>query len=504
MAGLKCWTAVMGLDVLEFELKRLFKGSVVYGLGGVLQKFLGFLLLPLFTRFLQPEEYGVAALVGLFSVAVSGLFNLGTGNSLGILYFKEKDADRRPESIWTNVFLLLFWGAFLYAVLYVAAPYLSLLMFQTKEYSSFFRITLLSLFCSTVTTPLSAYLRMEEQAKTYVFITLIGMLVSMSVSVYLVVVLHWGVMGTFVAGVVSNCFSLLFFLFFVIRQIPFTLNIHLVKPLVRIGFPSIWGVFAFMIIDYADRQMIERMLGLDTLGIYSIGYSFGMVMLIFVDAFALSWPPFFMSFVSRRAEAQVIFGKVLKYYLLVYGFLVIAFFGFARPVLILMSARPYWDAFVVVGIVAAAYMLKGAYLIVLPGFSFEERLGMRAIIEWLAAVVNIVFNFLLIPHFGIVGAAVATLACYIVLFMVTTYFSQRFLVVNYERTKILGYISVLVGFALIIFSISRYVVSPIIIISLTIFMMTMLMLFSYFFVLEEQEQRFAFAKIQLVRQWIRK
>lgn len=501
MVGAICWKLEV-VPVLKIELKRLLRGSFVYGLGSVLQRFLSFLLLPLFTRFLQPEDYGAAALVGLLSVGVSGLFSLGTGNSLGILYFKEEDKSKRPVKIWTNVFLLMLYGALLYAIFYAFAPALSMLMFQTKEYAHLFRIALFGLLFSTAATPLLAYFRMEEQAKTYVALTLISSLITISANIYFIVVLRLGVTGMLIAGTLANLVVFLLSILLVGKRIPFSIDATLLKPLVRIGFPSIWGMFAFMIIDYADRQMIQRMLGLDALGIYSVGYNFGMVMLICVNAFSMAWPPFFVSFISRREEAKTVFAKVLKYYLLVFGFLILAFFGFARPVITLMAAAPYRNAFVVVGMVAAAYVLKGVYLIFLPGFYFAEKLVLQTTMEWIAALTNIALNFLLIPRFGIAGAAAATLGCYMVLPACTAFFSQKFLQVDYEWAKIFGCVALLCGLSFSLFVASGSIASPSTIITLSTLTLLVFIILSYFWVLSENERRLVFAKITSTKQGV--
>lgn len=481
--------------MLKFELKRLLRGSFIYGLGSVLQRFLSFLLLPLFTRFLQPEDYGAAALVGLLTVGVSGLFSLGTGNSLGILYFKEEEKSRRPAKIWTNMLLLMGHGALLYSFFCAIAPSLSVLMFQTKEYANLFRIALFGLLCSTAATPLLAFFRMEERAKTYVALTLISSLVSLSASVYLIVFLRLGVTGMLIAGSAANLISLLLALLILIRRIPFSVDASLVKPLVRIGFPSIWGLLAFMIIDYADRQMIQRMLGLDALGVYSVGYSFGMVMLICVDAFSMAWPPFFVSFISRRKEAATVFAKVLKYYILVFGFFILVFFGLARPVITLMAAVPYHDAFIVVGLVAASYALKGVYLIFLPGIYFAEKLILQTSMEWTAALTNIALNYLLIPRFGIAGAAVATLGCYMVLPASTALFSQRFLKVDYEVVSVARCVALVFIFSVLLYSASHVIVSPFVMTALALSMLIAFIVVSCLFVLSSHERLLVFRLI---------
>lgn len=422
--------------MLRFELKRLASGSLIYGIGGILQRFMGLLLLPFFTRVLSPEDYGVVALIGLATIAFTGLYNLGTGNSMGVLYFREEDKSKRPIIIWTNAILMFGNCLLLTAVLFVAAPWISELLFQIPEYTNLIRLSLCGLALTVIADPFLAYLRMEEKAKRYMVLTLLSTGLSITLSVWLVLGLKLGVLGMVLSGFITQGLMLLVVLWMIARHLPFGVDKKLINPLVRIGFPSIFGLFAFLLIDYADRQMLQRMVGLEALGVYSVGYSLGMVMMVFVGAFSTAWPPFFMSFLNRREEAVQVFGRVLKYYVLGFGLLAMLFFAVAKVVVVVMLGPAFQDAFVVVGMVASAYMLKGCYLILLPGIYFEHKLYIQTGIEWGAAIVNIILNLLWIPAFGIAGAAGATLVSYLCLPVLSWMFAKHYLAVGYDWNRI--------------------------------------------------------------------
>lgn len=223
---------------------------------------------------------------------------------------------------------------------------------------------------------------------------------------------------------------------FVGRKLNFSFDFRLFKPLVRIGFPSIFGLFAFLIIDYADRQMIERMLGLSYLGVYSIGYSFGMVMTIAVGAFGTAWSPFFMSYATRHDEACLVFARVLSYYVIGFGSMIVLCFFIAKPVVLMMTESSFHEAWVVLGLVAGSYALKGCYLIFLPGIYFADKLHYQSIIEWVAALINIGLNIWLIPVYGIFGAAMATFLSYLILPVLAWYVASRYLTVDYQWRRL--------------------------------------------------------------------
>jgi O-antigen/teichoic acid export membrane protein len=422
--------------MVRAALTRLAKGSIVYGVGGVLQRFMGLLLLPFFTRVLTPEDYGVVALISLVTIAMGGPFNLGTGNSLGVLYFREPDPRRRPTIIWSTVALVAVNATLLYLLLYAAAPTLSGLMFRTDRYADLIRLSLLGLLFATVTDPWLAFLRMEEKARAYVAFTVLSSLLSIGLSAWFVLGARMGVTGLILAGTLAHGAMLVVAWATIGRRLTFRIDASRFLPLARIGLPSIFGLFAFLVIDYADRQMIERMLGLDALGLYSIGYSFGMVMTIAMGAFTTAWAPFFQSYIHRTEEARAVFGRVLTYYLIGFGALVVLFFYGARPLVLVLTAPAFHGAYAVVGLVAAAYMLKGCYLILLPGIYYAEQLHKQVGIEWAAAIVNIGLNLWLIPIYGIRGAAIATLGSYLCLPVLAWLVARRSLAVDYQWGRV--------------------------------------------------------------------
>ena len=441
--------------MIHLALSRLFKGSIVYGIGAILQRFIGIFLLPFYTRELQPADYGAMALISLVGVAMSGLLSLGTGNSMGLLYFKEDNPAKRPVILWTNFALLLANGLFWYVLIFLFAPQLSWLIFQSIEYTTFIQLAFVGTVLGNLSEIWLSYLRMEEKAKSYVLLTLSVALLTIALSVGLVLWLQLGLYGLILAMVLGQVVSLFAVLVFIARKLPFQLDLAKVWPLVRIGFPSIFGIFAFLLIDYADRQMIERLLDLSALGLYTIGYSFGMVITIAVGAFSSAWPPFFMSYINKREEAKVVFGKVLTYYVLAFGVLTVVFFGFAKAVVILLTAPAFREAWTVIGLVAASYVLKGCYLIMLPGLSFAEKLSKQSLIEWIAAIINLVANLWLIPIYGIRGAALATLISYLTLPLFTWLLARNYLEVDYQWGRVALAFALSVFVALLLYQFSR-------------------------------------------------
>lgn len=442
--------------MIQLALVRLFKGSIVYGIGAILQRFIGLFLLPFYTQALQPADYGIMALISLIGVAMSGLLSLGTGNSMSILYFKEENHTKRPTIVWTNFVLLLVNGTFWYALIFLLAPQLSQLIFQNSDNAQLIRIAFIGNVLGILSEVWLSYLRMEGRAKIYVILTLSVALATIGLSIGMVLGLGWGLHGLILAVVGGQLLTLLTHLVFTARKLQFSLDFQRVWPLVRIGFPSIFGVFAFLLIDFAGLQMIERMLDLTALGIYTVGNSFGVVINMAVGAFSLAWPPFFMTYINKREEAKYVFGKVLTYYVFAFGALTVLFFVFAKPAVMLLTAPAFGDAWTVVGLIAAANFLKGCYLIMLPGLSFAEKLSKQSLIEWIAAIVNLAANFWLIPIYGILGAALSLCISYLCLPLFTWLLARNYLDVSYQWARVFLSFGLCALAALVLFQLSKW------------------------------------------------
>ena len=155
---------------------------------------------------------------------MSGVLTLGTGNSLVVLYYKEEELLKRPSIIWSNFSLLVINGIFWYAIVWLVAPSLSFLIFQTNEYQNLIRISFLGSVLTTVVDPWMAFLRLNEKAKKYLSLTLAAMFFNIVLSIYFVLILGWGIKGLLLAGTMSASIMVIVIWFFVGRKLKFHLK----------------------------------------------------------------------------------------------------------------------------------------------------------------------------------------------------------------------------------------------------------------------------------------
>ena len=418
-------------------LRRLARGGLVYGVGGLLNRFLAVLLLPLFTRYLRPEDYGITSLLSTLSIFVGGVASLGIGNALGVFFFSADDPRERAGLVWGSAAALAGTSLLVLGAGWLGASWITQALFHARGLEPLLMLSLAALAAANVSVPFVSWLRMTERAGHFVFVTVVTTIVTLGASVLLVVWAGHGVRGVLEAGLIGNAVNLALSLAITARYLPWTGARARLAPLARAGAPSIIGLGAFFVMDWSNRLVLQHQAGLTEVGLFAFGASFGMMMGLLTDtAFGGAWPPFFQSYVNRRDEASRLFGLVFRLVLAGFGLAALVFFVGARLVIHVLAQPSFEPAWTVVGMVAAAQALKACFLAALPGIVFARRFDVQAGLEWLGAALCLGLSVLLIPMWGRVGAAAAMLGGYAAMTVATAVVGQRWLRIHYQPSLV--------------------------------------------------------------------
>src|SRR5438309_944381 len=209
------------------------------------------------------------------------------------------------------------------------------------------------------------------------------------------------------AQLAGGALSLLLYLVLAAPRLRFRLDLRVGHELVRLGLPLIPGFVFLFVIHQGNKYVLQWFHGPDAVGVYSIGFNLGLAMALAVSAFQSAWLPYFMSFVDKRDEARTLFSRILVYYVLGFGTVSLLFFMAAKPVVMIMAQPAFHEAYQVVGLSASAQFLAGMFSVLLPGVYFAKDVRYVSVVEAGAAAIAIGLDLLLIPPFGVLGAAIA-------------------------------------------------------------------------------------------------
>lgn len=433
---------------MKAHLKRLGKSTFIYSSGQMLSRMITFFLLPITTSYLTPKDFGVIGSLAILTQFVNGLFSLGFGVSLSRAYWSTEDRKEKDGIIWTGFFTLLLNCASWIGCAYLFSPYLSYLFLGVYDYPSLIVISLSTVALSCAILPFSSYLRMEEKAFTVVALSLVEVGLTVSLSLYLVVAKQWGVYGVFVGGLLAQVVNFCLMVATCARKLQFTFALHRLREIFKVGFPYIFSLGGYFLMQSSARYFLQTFQSLDEVGLFFMAFNFGRILELVVTGFISAWPPFFTSFINKQEEAIILFGKVLSYYSMGLCALAACFFAFAKLVVTFWINPAFSEIWLYVGPLSLIPMLWGMYGISATGIIFRKKSGTQVLMETFSGLLCVGLNIALIPFFSKAGAAAATLLSFAFLNALSFYINQSLLPVRYEIPRLIKIFIGLFGVAI--------------------------------------------------------
>jgi len=399
---------------MRAEILALGRTSLVYGTGQVLLRVINLLLLPVFTAYLTPADYGVVSVLTLATFFLAPVFALGIPSAIGLFYYDDADPTARSRIITTAVTVLAVSGSILVLAGAATAPWLVGILFPgatgARDLPLLLVLSIATAATANVTQPLLLQLQLERRARTFVLLTVASTLMTIGLSVAAVVGLGAGVLGLVAASFVGQLIGAGLALVLTSRGARLSFDWSVARRLLRIGIPLIPSFLFVFVILQANRYLIQVERGLDDVGIYTIGFNLGFAISIVVSGFTSAWFPFFLSYGDRQDEARPLFGRITTYYVVGIGSLALLFFMAARPAVLILTRESFHDAYLVVGASATAQFLLGLQSVLLAGVYFAKDVRSVPVIQGISAAVALVLNVTLIGWIGMAGAGIALVA----------------------------------------------------------------------------------------------
>jgi O-antigen/teichoic acid export membrane protein len=420
-------------------LRRLATTGAAYTAASILSKVIAVALLPLYTRYLTQEDYGAAEV--LFAAVVSASIIVRFGLIEAILRFYYLD-DEDPGRVVSSTFAGLFWLSTLGAL--VALPFagpLSELLLPNPEKlggsaPELVRIAIAGLWVLTMWEFMLTLFRLEERARAYFVTTILNVLAAIGLTVVLVVGLDEGARGLLLGSYATGGAFVLVLIALQWRRLSLRFDRALLRRLFGFGLPTMPAEVSLYALNFADRLIIARSLGLAEAGLYSLGVKFAQAVNVLVRGFQLAWPPLAYS-IRDDDEARGVYATVVTLFVAGCAFVVAGMWLFSRWIVRALAAPKFFDSYEVIGLIAAAVTLYALYLVlvVILGRTGRTEFNLPAAVG--ALVVNVALNLALVPSLGIVGAALALVASYLVVLGLMYVFTQRLFPVPYEWGRLL-------------------------------------------------------------------
>jgi len=438
------------------QIKNLTKHSFIYTISTLIQRLQGLVLLPILTDttyLTTKSEYGDYALIYTFIAFMNVIYLYGIDSAFMRYYFLGRHT---REQIFSSAIRILSITALISSVLiYVFADTIAVLIFQSAAYEFFIQVAAGILFFDTLCNLPYLILRAEERSVLYSGLRIGRFLLELFLNILFIIYFKMGVKGILYANLLAAIVNLLVLLPFQIKYLKGVFSLAVIRDLLRFGIPMIPNGVAYLVVELSDRYLMLYLLGKETVGLYSANYKFGTLMLLLVSAFRTAWQPFFLR-ISKDANAKQVYSRVMTYYTALASLIVLSG-GYLVEYIVKMPIAPdktllgsaYWSGTFIIPLILLSYMFYGVYVNLTVGIYIEKKTWWMGIFTGLAALANIGSNLYLMPRYGIMGAALATLLAYLVMMLSIYFVSGKFYRVKYEYKILAGiYLYLLSGICL--------------------------------------------------------
>lgn len=473
------------------KLKELTKDTAIYGISTMVGRFLNFILVPFFTNIFDPNEYGYVMLlyayIGLFNI----IFVYGLDSAF-LKYAAFKDIGDDKDNFSTPYLSILFTSILFTSIIILLRIPIGYAISLPDNYNYLIIYSALIIFFDSNASIPFLKLRLERKAKYFSVLKILNITINIAANFILILKFKLGIEAIFISNLIASSLTLVFLLPTILKNFKPKIHSLLYKRLLKFGLPYLPAGLAVMIVQVIDVPILQALTDVDTVGIYKANYKLGIFMMLFVSMFQYAWQPFFLNN-AKEENAKEIFSKVLTYFTVVGSVLLITLSLFISELVKINFAgyyllgEKYWSGISIVPIILLGYFFNGLYVVFSAGIYIEEKSIFAPIVTGLGALVNVVVNYALIPRMNIIGAALATLASYVVMAAGYYIVTQKYYHIHYEYGKILKMFFAIAVIGLFLYSSLLSLDNPIL---YRIILAVAYILYILFFVFDKKEFQF--------------
>lgn len=390
------------------EKNRVVSHTSIYMFGDILRYSTSLVMLPIYTRYLTPADYGVVELLSMLIDFTAIIFGARVSQSVFRFYCSATSEDEK-NNIIASAFLLgvVFNGIGAIAVYTLSAP-LATAVFSDIEFKHYIELFSITLFLMPLMAIPLVHIRAQQKPWLFFTFSILKLVLQVGLNIYLVVYLEMHVEGVIYSAVISGAVMAILLTGYSLPRTGMRATIATCKKLFSFSLPLKFATVGSFYLAFGDRYILNMFSDLSQVGIYALGYKFGFIFTM------LSWTPFEKMWdaekyaIHKKPDAKLTYQKTFLYissFLMLVGLCISLF---TKDLLKIMSDPAFWGAHEIVPIIIVAYIFQAWTKYCDLGILLKNKTMQIAHAELIAVLVITVAYFTLIPAYGVYGAAWAT------------------------------------------------------------------------------------------------
>ena len=421
---------------MSSEIRTLGRHAAIYGIGNMLAKLTSFIMLPIYTRYLTPADYGVLELTSMTLDFLAIMMGMNVAASVYRFYAEEDSRSGRDLVMSTAAIGKIATALVLALVGLLISPWLSAVVTPEKGHPDYFRLFFLIFIMQSAELVPFLLCRALHRSVMVVAINLARLVGLISLNVVFVVHYEMGVKGILLSNLIVSTMVAAAMLRFLFRSTGYAFSTKLFIEMTRFSFPVGFVSLGNFFLVFSDRYFLNHYVGPAAVGLYALAYRFGFVLAAFIATpFQQIWGPERFQ-IAKRPNAPDIYRRIFLYFNVALGCTALFITLFVRDLLKVMSAPNFWAAYAVVPLIMVAQILHHWTGFNNLGLYLAKKTKKFAWGSAVAIPSVLLLNYLLIPRYGVLGAAIATILAYVLRFLVIQRLSQREYKIDYDWPRI--------------------------------------------------------------------
>ena len=413
------------------NVARISRQLVAYGTADVVVLAISFVLLPIYTRVLAPREYGALALLLVVEAVLKIVNRWGLDAAFLRFYYECREDEARKSLAGTIAgFIAVANGVIAAALLMLAGP-VNRFLFDSLEFIWPYRLLIINGFLSTFLFLPFTLLRIRERATAFAALTFGQSFGTITLRLLLVVGLRLGLFGIMLADVLVTLLMLAILAPQLRRMVAWRFSDGHIRALLAYGFPYVPNGVLTHVMGMGDRFILGMYMPLRDVGFYLIAGSVASLVKYFPVAFDVAWTPFAYDSMQRR-DAAPLFARMATYAFTVLALSMVALIGLAGPLIVLMLPPDYHPVAPLVPLLVLAMGVQTMRSFPGTSLNIAKKTAVYPTVTAAGAAVSLVAYFLLIPPYGMYGAALALFLSQLLTTALMVYLAQRAYRIPYE------------------------------------------------------------------------
>jgi O-antigen/teichoic acid export membrane protein len=403
-----------------------------------LGKVVNFLLIPLYTQYLVPADYGVLAMLAILSMFFAPLATVGMTSAIFREFNLATTPQRRRVVLTTGLTSITLLSLALFALAQVFAVPLSTLLLGSASLAGIIRLSLTTQLLSTVAQVPMVVLRARRQVRQAALFNLVKLVVSASLTIWLVVGLQLGVVGVVVGELAAEALIAAILFSRTLRQYRVRPQLTMWRTMLRYGLPFLPHRLEVIATVTFSQYVLRHYLGMEELGIYNVAQRFATPLVFAVSSIQRAWVPFKFQVHAEGEEPEVFFRRTFSYYILMLSYLWLGVSIWGPELVRLMTPEEYHRAGMLLPVVALVACAQGLYFMLGTGIELTENTRALPLVGLGALLAVVITAVPAVLYAGAYGAALSTGLGWLVMATVIYFASQRQFKIHYDWGIVIG------------------------------------------------------------------